>query len=283
MTATQGVIVDSDSLRLVKSLRLAKREAMSEIQLLLGFAQSISRASVVAFPERLVELDNFGKYHTLLQRRLEGEPIAYIFGQKEFYGIDFSVDSSVLIPRPETELLVERALERIPKDVEIRILDLGTGSGNIALTLARQRPSSRVTAIDNSTAALETAIRNAQHLNSKNVTFLQSDWFDAIPKEVFNVIVANPPYVANGDPHLQSGDVRFEPKSALLGGRDGIEELHQIVMDSPDHLVRGGWLLIEHGYNQANLSQIELVQAGFAKITTHTDLGGNPRITEGQI
>jgi release factor glutamine methyltransferase len=281
MMSTQGAIIEIDAPRLMESLGLSKNEARSEVQLLLGFSQQKSRSHVVAFPERPVDAENYGKYHVLLQRRLSGEPMAYIFGHKEFYGMNFAVNPNVLIPRPETELLVERALTRIAHDAACRVLDLGTGSGNVALVLASERPLSRVTAVDISQGALETATKNAHDLRVHNVTFVESDWYAAMNEEIFDVIVANPPYVADNDPHLQLGDVRFEPKNALLGGEHGIAHIHEIAVNSRNHLSNGGWLLIEHGYNQSHMSHIELKNAGFDKITTYDDLGGTPRITEG--
>jgi len=281
MMSTQGEIIGMDVRRLTESLGLSKNEALSEIYLLLSSSQKKPRSHVVAFLERLVDAENYDKYHVLLQRRLAGEPIAYIFGQKEFYGMNFSVNPKVLIPRPETELLVERALMHIAKDAACQVLDLGTGSGNVALALASQRPLSHVTAVDTSQGALETATKNAKDLCVHNVTFVESDWYAAINEEVFDVIVANPPYVANDDPHLQLGDLRFEPENALRGGEDGSACIREITIGSRNHLVSGGWLVVEHGYNQSHMSYIELESAGFSKITTYDDLGGKPRITEG--
>ncbi|MHB0926526.1 MAG: peptide chain release factor N(5)-glutamine methyltransferase, partial [Gallionellaceae bacterium] len=232
-------------------------------------------------------------YRALLQRRLAGEPLAYILGEREFYGLTFRVTPATLIPRADTELLVELALQRIPKPLpssprqgrsmsEFRVLDLGTGSGAIALSIAHTRPDIEVTAVDASPDALEVARENAQHLNTDNVRLLRSDWFTALPSERFGLIVSNPPYIAEGDAHLAQGDLRFEPRGALASGADGLDDIRRIVADTKEYLNAGGWLLFEHGYDQAGRVRELLGAAGYAEVFSARDLAGIERVSGGR-
>jgi release factor glutamine methyltransferase len=208
--------------------------------------------------------------------------VAYLVGVKEFYGLPLRVTPDVLIPRPETEELVEAALERLPQGEGRKVLDLGTGSGCIAIAIARQRPAAQVTAVDSSNPAMALARENAAALDVE-VEFLQSDWFAALGRRRFDLIVANPPYVAADDPHLQQGDLRFEPRPALAAGEDGLAELRRIVGAAPKHLRPGGWVLLEHGYDQAEACRDLLHNAGFGELVFRADIAGLPRIAGGRL
>ncbi len=217
----------------------------------------------------------------LLARRLSGEPIAYIVGRREFFGLEFITTPAVLIPRPETELLVELALARIPQNQPCKVLDLGTGSGAIAISIAKNRPLATVTAVDQSLAALAVARENAARLEVPNLRLLHSNWFSALEDEVFDLIVSNPPYVEAADPHLLQGDVRFEPLSALASGADGLDDIRRIAAAALQHLKPGGWLLFEHGYNQGEGCREILRQQGFSAVETIRDLAGLERVSLG--
>lgn len=219
-------------------------------------------------------------FAALAERRRQGEPIAYILGKREFYGFDFQVTCAVLIPRPETELLVELALARIAVDAAVRVLDLGTGSGAIAVALAKLRPQARVTAVDVDYAALAVARANANR-HGVSVRFFCGDWFGALSGESFDLIVSNPPYVAAEDPHLLTGDVCFEPQRALAGGADGLDCIRDIVSGTGAHLRSGSWLLFEHGYNQAEACRALLEEHDFAKVQSWPDLAGILRVSGG--
>lgn len=217
------------------------------------------------------------RLEALLQRRLAGEPVAYITGFKDFFGLRLHVDARVLDPRPDTETLVEWALERLPPDTPQRVLDLGTGSGAVALALQHERPACHVTAVDASADALAVASANAQHLGLP-VQCVQSHWMDAVPGP-FELIVSNPPYVADGDPHL--GALTHEPLQALTSGTDGLDDIRQIIAQAPSRLTPGGWLLLEHGWDQAGPVQALLREAGFAQVQSRRDLAGIERCTGG--
>ena len=220
--------------------------------------------------------------HALVERRAAGEPVAYLTGRRGFWTLDLEVTPDTLIPRPETELLVELALARLPPDRPLRVADLGTGSGAIALALASARPQARVTATDQSAAALAVARGNARRHGIDNVSFAQGDWLAPLAGQRFELIVANPPYIEAADPHLAQGDLRFEPPAALASGRDGLDAIRRIVADAPAHLVPGGWLLLEHGWNQGDAVRALLREAGFADATTERDLEGRDRVTLGR-
>lgn len=221
------------------------------------------------------------QYAALVARRIDGEPVAYITGRREFHGREFTVTPAVLIPRPETELLVELALQRLPAGVPCRVLDLGAGSGCIGVTIAAERPQAQVTLVDASTSALAIARANAARWAPANTTALRSDWYAAIGDERYDLIVSNPPYVADGDAHLQQGDLRFEPRTALAAGADGQRDLRRIIAQAPQHLRKGGWLLLEHGFDQADACAQLLAAAGFRDVTTVPDLAGIPRVSGG--
>lgn len=222
-------------------------------------------------------------FERLIARRADGEPVAYITGHREFYGLDFRVTPAVLIPRPETELLVDLVLERLPPAAGADVLDLGTGSGCVAITVARQRPRARVVAVDMSRAALALAQENAGAHGVTNVEFRLSNWFSRLAGESFLVIAANPPYVAVGDPHLDQGDLRHEPVEALAAPEEGLACLRAIADAAPAHLAPGGWLVFEHGHEQAVPCREFLRQAGFVEIFSRADLADIERVTGGRL
>lgn len=275
-------ILADASHRLAAALGLDKREARLEARVLAGYAWNTAPVWLIAHATDTPDASARTRFEALLARRLAGEPVAYLTGRREFYGRAFEVGPAVLIPRPETERLVELALERLPPGEAVSVLDLGTGSGCIAITLALERPQTRVTAVDRSSAALAIARRNADILDA-TVEFLDSDWFAALGGRRFDVIVANPPYVASGDSHLRQGDLRFEPASALAAGADGLEDLRALAAAAPAHLVPGGSLLLEHGWDQAQAVRKLLHAAGFADPATWQDLAGQPRISGGVL
>jgi release factor glutamine methyltransferase len=240
-------------------------------------------AYLIAHPETLLRAQEHASYKALVGRRVRGEPVAYLAGEREFYGRPFKVTPAVLIPRPETELLVDLALERISRDASARVLDAGTGSGCVAIAIASERSRSKVLALDQSVAALSVARRNAVALGAGNVAFLESDWFRALGDERFDLVVSNPPYVAQGDPHLQQGDVRFEPRTAFEAGTDGLSAIRQLVSGARLHLVAGGWLLFEHGHDQGAPSRSLLEAAAFEEIFSARDLAGLERVTGGRL
>jgi release factor glutamine methyltransferase len=248
-------------------------------RLLVCHALGLSRTALITQSERVLSEAEALGISALLQRRLDGEPVAYILGQREFYGLPFEVSPAVLIPRPETELLVELALERLPP--RGRVLDMGTGSGAIAVSLAHTRPDAQASALDVSKDALALAARNAAS-NGAAVRFLESSWYDAVGSEQFDLIVSNPPYIAAGDRHLSEGDLRFEPTGALTDHADGLSALRTIIGGAARHLPPQGWLLMEHGYDQSEAVRELLRQAGFSEVQSWADLAGIERVSGGR-
>lgn len=233
------------------------------------------------WPEREVPAETAERFAAWLARRRAGEPVALILGRQGFWSLELEVAPDTLIPRPDTELLVETALELLPATAA-GVLDLGTGSGAIALALASERPAWQVTGADRIEAAVQLAERNRQRLGLANASFRKSDWFDAFAGRRFQLVVSNPPYIAAADPHLAQGDVRFEPASALVAGADGLDDLRRIIAAAPAHLAPGGWLALEHGYDQGEAVRGLLRQAGFADVQTRRDLGGQERVSYGR-
>lgn len=274
-------ILQNHGKRLEAALNLDSSSARIEVQCLLQAVLQVNRAWLLTYPEKSLDADQYARYMALFERRLSGEPVAYLLGEREFYGLNFRVSPATLIPRPDTELLVELALQRIPQQGAYRVLDLGTGSGAIALSIADARPNAEVVAIDASSDALEVAQFNAQRLALNNVRMLRSDWFSALHGERFDIIVSNPPYIAAGDAHLSQGDVRFEPPCALASGTDGLDDIRRITAQAQAHLNMNGWIMFEHGYNQAAQVRILLQQAGFAKVFSAQDLAGIDRVSGG--
>ena len=281
MSAATGLM--DDARRLADALGLSSRDARAEAELLLTRALGVSKARLAAHPELAAEARSNPVYVRYLERRLSGEPVAYILAEREFYGLDFHLTPDVLIPRPETELLVDLALARIPEDEPRAILDIGTGSGCIGVALARLRPRARVIATDISPAALAVAGRNACRHALANLELRLGDGFAPVPDERFDVIVSNPPYLAAGDPHLQMGDLRFEPKHALTSGADGLRCIRTIIAQARAHLVADGWLLLEHGYDQEEAVAALLVASGLTDVFTARDLAGLPRVGGGRM
>lgn len=246
---------------------------------LLRHSCGVNDAWLVAHANEKLSAAQSTAYGALIGRRAAGEPIAYIVGTREFFSLEFTVTPAVLIPRPETELLVEIALERTGAGSECSVLDLGTGSGCIAIAIAKHRPRARVVAIDRSAAALAVARENSVRHGTSNLELLQSDWFGALAAQRFDLIVANPPYIAARDPHLQHGDLRAEPVDALVAGVDGLECICAILSAAPRHLNSGALLVFEHGYDQAARCRELLVAAGFHDVFSREDLAGVERIS----
>lgn len=256
-------------------------EARHEAEILLGHVLQRERAWLFTHADFVPDKAEVDKYNELMEERQRGEPIAYLVGHRGFWTLDLLVTPDVLIPRAETELLVELALARIPLGVEFRIADLGTGSGAIALAIAGDRPHARVLATDASRAALAVATANAKRLGIDNVEFAEGDWCAALGSRTFDMIVSNPPYIAAADAHLGQGDLRFEPPAALASGADGLDAIRQIIDAAPRHLAGGGWLLLEHGYDQGAAVRDLLEQHGFEATQTWQDLADHDRISGG--
>jgi release factor glutamine methyltransferase len=257
-------------------------EGRRDAQVLLGFALGVSWAWLIAHSGDTLEPEAAERFRVLVFRRLQGEPVAYLVGQREFHGLAFRVNPDVLIPRPETELLVDAALDRLPVGEAREIADLGTGSGCVAIAIARARPKARVVAVDCSTPALNVAADNAARLGVQP-EFVLSDWYEGLAGRRFDLIVSNPPYVAEHDPHLARGDLRFEPRSALAAGPDGISDIRRIIAGAARHLCAGGWLLFEHGHDQQAICRDLLLDTGFSELVSIEDLAGLPRISGGRL
>lgn len=293
---------------LAASARINTEDASYEAQLLLQAVLGVNRAWLISHAHDVLEASPHFAFEALLSRRLNGEPIAYILGHREFYGLDLLVTPDTLIPRPDTETLVEAALSKIPQSnnshipsfrrdrkglpPRMSVLDLGTGTGAIALAIAKNRPEVFVTAVDVSVGALEVAKKNAANLGILNVEFVLSHWFENLnlennsraifASEKFDIIVSNPPYIEQNDAHLSQGDLRFEPMSALASGEDGLADIRQIIDNCLIYLKPQGWLMLEHGYNQAELVADLMAETGLTGVATLKDLGGNNRVTIGK-
>ncbi|MBX9904250.1 MAG: peptide chain release factor N(5)-glutamine methyltransferase [Burkholderiales bacterium] len=263
----------------------AAQQATSRIEARVLLREVLQQSDVwlLAHDDELLTAEQAQQYVALVVRRVAGEPIAYITGRREFHGREFKVTPDVLIPRPETELLVELALQRLLAGAPARVLDLGAGSGCIGITIAAERPQVQVTLVDASKDALKIAQVNARQWAPANTTLLHSDWYSAIGEERYDLIVANPPYVAEGDAHLQQGDLRFEPRTALAAGVDGLSDLSRIIAQAPQHLAAGGWLLLEHGFDQAVACAWLLEAAGLQDVFNAPDLAGMPRVSGGRL
>jgi release factor glutamine methyltransferase len=261
-------------------LRTVSDSPRLEAELILGLVLRKPRSFLHAWPEQRLSEPQSDCYETLLRRRFAGEPIAYMTGIREFWSMPLKVTPDVLIPRPETELLVEKALLRLPDDEELRVLDLGSGSGAVSLAIARERPRAHVVGVDISCAALEVARTNARLQRLANVEFRESDWFDAVRGEKFHVVVGNPPYIAEDDPHLTRGDALFEPRLALDAGPGGMACFRAIIDRAHNYIVRQGWLLLEHGPDQHMPLRRLLEAQHYHDIMIHKDAAGHDRVTE---
>ncbi|WP_312117788.1 peptide chain release factor N(5)-glutamine methyltransferase [Kosakonia cowanii] len=267
------------------------REAVSQLQasesprrdaeILLGFVTGKARTFILAFGETPLTDEQQEQLAGLLARRVRGEPVAHLIGEREFWSLPLFVSPATLIPRPDTECLVEQALARLPA-APCRILDLGTGTGAIALALASERPDCQLTAVDLIPEAVALAQRNADHLGIRNIKILQSRWFSALEGQTFSLIVSNPPYIDAQDPHLAQGDVRFEPLSALVAADNGLADLHTLIKDAPRYLLPQGWLLLEHGWQQGAAVREIFARYGWQQVETCRDYGDNERLTLGR-
>ena len=253
-----------------------------DAEVLLGFVLNKPRTYLRAWCDNMLTDQQISAFEALIEQRLQGIPIAYLTGTREFWSRDFTVTPDVLIPRPETELLIELSLDIIPKNQAVNLIDLGTGSGIIAVTLAAERPNAQVIAIDASLAALAVARHNARKHQLTNIEFYQSDWFTNVPKLLFDMAISNPPYIGYDDEHLQQVDVRFEPRSALIANNQGLSDIQIIADKARGYLKPAGHLLIEHGYNQAPQVQAIFNARAYDKVQSYLDLSGQPRVTYGQ-
>ena len=256
--------------------------ARLEAEILLAACLDRPRSHLYAWPEREVEPRQLERFAALISRRVHGEPIAYLLGQREFWSLPLTVTPETLIPRPETETLVALALAMIPADASLRIADLGTGSGAIALAVGRERPRAEVIATDISLTALSVASSNAARLGIGNLRFVCGTWCQAFAGNAFDIILSNPPYVAETDPHLREGDLRFEPRMALAAGSRGMDALQRIIPCARDLLCRDGWLVVEHGYDQGEEVMQLMRTQGFRDISDHADNAGLSRVTRGR-
>lgn len=254
-----------------------------DAELLLQHVTGLTRADFRARPERELPASAGWSFQQLVKRRMQGEPVAYIRGQQEFWSLLIEVAPAVLIPRPETELVVERALTHIEKDAAASIADLGAGSGAISLAIATERVQARIIGVEASREALQLAARNAARLGLANVAFAHGSWFEPLAGQRFDVIASNPPYIAVDDPDLAPEVRRYEPAGALIAGPTGMEALAAVIADAPRHLAPGGWLVLEHGWKQGAAVREQLVRRGFAHVRSHTDLAGRERVTEARF
>lgn len=272
-----------DALKHARQQLHASGSAQLDSELLLCEVLNCERSYLYAYPEKELTKHNIESLNQFIALRAQGHPIAHITKQREFWSLLLHVDEHTLIPRPETEILVDAALKLIPKDNKKDILDLGTGSGAIAIAIASERPLAKIIATDKSDKALHVAKQNAEKHNINNIHFINADWFNMENKQSYDVIVSNPPYICNDDTHLKQGDVRFEPLSALTSGKDGLDDLRIIIREAKNRLNKQGWLLVEHGYNQAKQVQQLFNENNFNSVTTIRDYGDNDRVTIGEI
>ncbi len=266
----------------VEQLSSLSDSAQLDSELLLCSVLNKPRTYLRTWPEVTLLNEELENFNCLIQRRIKGEPIAHILGECGFWSLNLKVTPDTLIPRPDTERLVELALDIIPAQAQWKILDLGTGTGAIGLSLAKEKPECIITATDQSTAALDIARQNAKNNQISNIEFIQSNWFEKLANQKFDMIVSNPPYICDNDPHLKQGDVRFEPLPALISGAEGLNDIRAIIKDSQKHLKAGAALLIEHGFNQADAVCALLKECNFSQVTDFKDYNDNPRVAVGR-
>lgn len=276
MHSIKSVLTDA-----ADTLALVTDSALLDAEVLLCLAIDKPRSHLRAWPDKLLQPEQLAAFCALLEQRQQGIPIAYITGNREFWSRDFQVSPDVLIPRPDTELLIELSLQLIPADEPVKIIDLGTGSGIIAITLAAERRHAQISATDISVAALAIAQLNADKHHINNVQFYQSNWYADVPDSKFDLIISNPPYIAEDDSHLLQGDVRFEPQTALCAAEQGLGDIKIIATLARNHLEPKGHLLIEHGYDQQQQVQTLFKNLHYDKVQTYKDLSGQPRVTYG--
>ncbi|NOQ64596.1 MAG: peptide chain release factor N(5)-glutamine methyltransferase [Methyloprofundus sp.] len=277
MNSIQSVLASAAS-----TLQASSDSAELDVEVLLCHVLQKNRTYLRTWPEKSLNSTQLSEFFALLTQRQQGQPIAYLIGTREFWSRDFYVDANVLIPRPDTETLIELCLKLIQQKPEVTLVDLGTGSGIIAITLAAECPQLKVTAIDSSLAALNIALKNAQLNQTPNIRFLHSHWLDQVAGETFDFIVSNPPYIDPDDPHLKQGDVRFEPNSALVAEQQGLADIMHISQQSKQQLKQGGYLVFEHGYDQKQAVHEILQQQNYQNIHCQHDLSNHPRISYAQ-
>jgi len=265
-----------------KDLSGTSPSAMLDAQVLLTHVLQCNTAHLAAWPEKALSDDQHADYLQLVKQRRQGTPVAHLTGSREFWSLDFSVDNSTLIPRPETETLVEYLLDNFASRENLKLLDMGTGTGAIAISIAKEKPDWEIVASDISEQALKLARQNSSHHDTDNVSLIQSDWFENISQKNFDIIISNPPYIASDDPHLTLGDVRFEPESALSSGATGMVDIEHICSHAKEYLLKNGWLIVEHGYNQKQQVADCFSRNGFTEITQQQDLSGHARMTTGK-
>ena len=265
-----------------KALAETSPSAMLDTQVLLTHVLRCNTAHLAAWPEKTLSDAQLADFQKLVEKRRQGLPVAHLTGSREFWSLDFSVDNSTLIPRPETETLVEYLLDNFGNRENLKLLDMGTGTGVIAISIATEKPGWEIVASDISEQALELARQNRSHHDTGNVTLIHSDWFQNIDAENFDIIISNPPYIASDDPHLTQGDVRFEPESALSSGVTGMDDIEHLCAQAKKYLLQNGWLIVEHGYNQKQLVAECFAKNGFSEIEQKQDLSGHTRMTAGK-
>lgn len=275
-------MIIEDAIKLGKDTLQALPSPQFEAELLLSYLLKVNRSYLIAFPEKTLDTTTHSQYLALLERRKKGEPFAYIAGEQEFYGLSFIVNEETLIPRDDTEVIVDQALALIPSPLmdSFSILDLGTGTGAIALAIKSIRPDTTVTALDYYKETLKIAQKNADR-NNLDVNFIESNWFSNAPNHSFNLIVSNPPYIDPIDTHLEGDGIKFEPKRALTADNRGLADLFHIIENAPNYFKDAGWLLLEHGYDQKEALQSKMIECCYNKVTTIQDFGGNDRVTMG--
>jgi len=256
---------------------------MLDAQVLLTHILQCNTAHLAAWPEKALSEEQLSNYQQLIQQRQQGSPVAHLTGSREFWSLDFFVNNSTLIPRPETETLVEYVLEKFSSKKNLKLLDIGTGTGAIAITIATEKPDWEIVASDISEEALKLARQNSNKHQTNNVHFLHSDWFENIAGHKFDIIISNPPYIANDDPHLQQGDVRFEPISALTSGQTGMDDIEHLCLHAKEYLTERGYLAVEHGYNQKQQVADCFARNGYTNIEQKQDLSGHIRMTAGKL